>query len=256
MSPVAWSGHHVGTAEDGESVPREETAMGSVPVRQLGGPMARRQLHYIWILDCSGSMNAAGKLQALNTALAEALPLLRAAAEENVTADVLVRVAAFSDGARWHVAGPTPVEEFRLPPITAGGLTDLGAALELVATALESPPIPERALAPVLTLVSDGQPTDDFRAGLRALLASRWGARSVRLAIAIGQDADREVLQEFIGHGKGIAPVQANSPEAVVDAIRWATTAVKSPVTDLQPVPPSEDDPDVFAVSEDWHASS
>lgn len=226
--------------------------MTSVPARQLGGPMARRQLHYIWILDCSGSMKAAGKIQALNTALAEALPLLRSAAEENVTADVLVRVVAFSDGARWHVGEPTPVEQFRMPPVTAGGLTDLGAALELVATGLASPPMPERALAPVLTLVSDGQPTDDFRTGLRALLDSRWGSRSVRLAIAIGHDADRDVLQEFIGHGKGIVPVQANSPEAVIDAIRWATTAVKSPVTDMQPVQPAADDPDVFAVSDEW----
>jgi uncharacterized protein YegL len=226
--------------------------MTAVPARQLGGPMARRQLHYIWILDCSGSMNAAGKIQALNTALAEALPLLRDAAETNVTADVLVRVAVFSDAARWLVAEPTPVADFRMPPVTAGGLTDLGAALTLVAGGLESPPMPERALAPVLTLVSDGQPTDDFRAGLRALLASRWGGRSVRLAIAIGQDADREVLQEFIGHDTGLAPVQANSPEAVIDAIRWATTAVKSPVADRPPVPPAEDDPDVFAVFDDW----
>jgi uncharacterized protein YegL len=227
----------------------------SVPARQLGGPMARRQLHYIWILDCSGSMRAAGKIQALNTALAEALPLLRAAAEENVTADVLVRVVAFSDGAHWHVAEPTPVADFRMPPVTAGGLTDLGAALRLVAIGLESPPMPERALAPVLTLVSDGQPTDDFRDGMRALLASRWGSRSVRLAIAIGHDADRDVLQEFIGHGKGM-PVQANSPEAVIDAIRWATTAVKRPVADMQPVQPAPDDPDVFAVSDDWESPS
>jgi hypothetical protein len=64
------------------------------------------------------------------------------------------------------------------------------------------------------------------------------------------------VLQEFIGHGTGIVPVQANSPEAVVDAIRWATTAVKSPVADMQPVQPAEDDPDVFAVFDDWETPS
>ena len=34
-------------------------------LRPLGGPMARRQLHFIWILDVSGSMRADGKIQAL-----------------------------------------------------------------------------------------------------------------------------------------------------------------------------------------------
>jgi hypothetical protein len=42
----------------------------------------------------------------------------------------------------------------------------------------------------------------------------------------------------------------------VIDAIRWATTAVKSRVADMQPVQPAEDDPDVFAVFDDWESSS
>ncbi len=221
--------------------------------RQLGGPMARRQLHFVWILDCSGSMNANGKIQALNTALTETLPLLRAAALENVTADVLVRAVTFSDGAQWHIEEPTPVESFRWAAANAAGLTDMGAALSLVAKAMQSPWMPDRALAPVLVLVSDGQPTDDFRAGLTELLETKWGRRATRLAVAVGRDADREVLQEFIGYEGNLAPVQANSPEAIIDAIRWATTAVNATVGALQmPEPADEDDPDVFVMLDDW----
>ncbi len=219
--------------------------------------MARRQLHFVWILDCSGSMNANGKIQALNTALTETLPLLRAAALENVTADVLVRAVTFSDGAQWHIEEATPVESFRWSAANAAGLTDMGAALSLVAKALHSPPMPDRALAPVLVLVSDGQPTDDFRAGLTELLETKWGRRATRLAVAVGRDADREVLQEFIGSEGNLAPVQANSPEAIIDAIRWATTAVNAPVGALQmPEPADEDDPDVFVMLDDWSPSS
>ena len=195
-------------------------------VRTLGGPMARRQLHFVYLLDCSGSMNADGKIQALNTAITESLPLLRSAAVDNVTADVMVRAVTFSDGAAWYRPDAVPVSDFRWMPATAAGLTDLGAALSLVAAVLESPPMPERALAPVLVLVSDGQPTDDYRSPLTALMATTWGSRSVRLAVAIGRDADREVLQEFIGHGSPFSPVQANDPEAIIEAIQWATTAV------------------------------
>ena len=73
----------------------------------------------------------------------------------------------------------------------------------------------ERALPPVLVLVSDGQPTDDFDAGLKALLEQPWGKKAVRIAISIGRDADNEVLQKFIGNTE-LKPLAANSPEASI----------------------------------------
>jgi uncharacterized protein YegL len=194
--------------------------------RTLGGPMARRQLHFVWILDVSGSMRADGKIQALNVAISEALPSLRAAAQGNMSADVVVRAVTFSTGARWHCADATPVGDFRWTPVEAGGFTDMGAALSLVAAGLQVPPMPERGLAPVLVLVSDGQPTDDFADGLRQLLDTTWGSRAIRLAIAIGRDADQNVLQGFIGSESGQRPVFANNPDAIIAAIRWASTAV------------------------------
>lgn len=219
--------------------------------RMLGGPMARRQLHVIYVLDRSGSMNSSGKIQALNTAIAESLPLLRSAAADNATADVLVRTAVFSDGAAWISEEAQPVEQVRWTPISAHGLTDLGAALHLVAGALESPPMPERALTPVLVLVSDGQPTDDYRAGLRALLGTRWGARALRLAIAIGQDADREVLQEFIGWDSAHSPLQANDPDAIVESIQWATTAATRMAAGTLTTR-SDLDEDIFVLDDDF----
>lgn len=195
-------------------------------VRTLGGPMARRQLHFIWILDVSGSMRADGKIQALNVAISEALPSLRAAAQSNMSADVMVRAVTFSTGAQWHCPDPIPVGEFRWQPVEAGGFTDMGAALSLVAEGLQVPPMPARGLSPVLVLVSDGQPTDNFADGLRQLLDTTWGSRAIRLAIAIGRDADRNVLQTFIGRESGQRPVLANNPDAIIAAIRWASTAV------------------------------
>lgn len=101
--------------------------------------------------------------------------------------------------------------------------TDLGNALEKVADQLKSPPMPDRGLPPVLVLVSDGQPTDDFEKGLRELLGQPWGMKSVRIAIAIGRDADLGVLQQFIGHPE-LHPLRANNPEELVRMIRWAST--------------------------------
>lgn len=193
-------------------------------VTRPGGRIARRPLHFFFLVDCSGSMNLDGKIQALNTAVREAVPHMRRAADDNVGAEVFVRAIAFSDGASWHVAEPTGVHEFAWKNVAAEGLTDLGAGLRLLTEALTDPTMPHRALPPVAVLVSDGQPTDDYESALAELLATPWGGKSVRLSIAIGRDADREVLQSFIA-SRDYRPVSAAYPEALVEQIKWASTA-------------------------------
>jgi uncharacterized protein YegL len=189
-----------------------------------GGPIASRPLHFIWILDCSGSM-AGEKIQQLNFAIREALPAMQDTALENPNAQILVRAVTFSDGARWHIGTPTGVADFRWTDVTPGGVTDMGAALALVAEQLRIPPMSDRALPPVLVLISDGGATDDFSAGLKALMAEPWGKKAVRLAIAIGRDADHDVLTRFIGTGE-LKPLQASNAQDLVGFIKWASTAV------------------------------
>ena len=219
--------------------------------------LASRPLHFIYLCDCSGSMAAQGKMQALNQAIRQSLPGMVRVARDNPEARVLVRAVRFADRAHWHVAEPTPVEQLQWHDLQAGGVTAMGEALELLAAQLSSPPMEERALPPVLVLISDGQPTDDFDAGLARLLREPWAQKAVRLAIALGHDADLEVLQQFIGPetagSRGAAlpagevpggsgemprhpvgrtqrsprrPLQASNATALAQYIQWASTAV------------------------------
>lgn len=191
-----------------------------------GEGLARRPLHFIWLCDCSGSMSENGKIQQLNYAIRSAVPHMQEVARENPNADVLIRVIKFATGAQWHVSTPTEIEDFRWTDIEAEqGVTSMGAALSLLAEQMRMPPMDPRGLPPVFVLISDGQPTDDFNAGLSALLAEGWGKKAVRLSIAIGSDADLEVLEKFIGHSE-IAPLQANNAETLTNYIKWASTAV------------------------------
>jgi len=103
--------------------------------------------------------------------------------------------------------------------------TDMGKALKVASARLRIPPMPERALPPVVVLVSDGQPTDDFDAGLQAFMAQPWGKKAVRIAIGIGRDADLSCLQKFIGHHE-LKPFHAGNPEQLVKYIKWASTEV------------------------------
>ncbi len=57
--------------------------MPTNPVRRPGGELATRPLHFIWIADCSGSMDIDGKIQTLNNAIREAIPHMQSVADEN-----------------------------------------------------------------------------------------------------------------------------------------------------------------------------
>ena len=219
--------------------------------------LSRRPLHFIYLCDCSGSMRASSKMQALNQAIRQSLPEMVQVSQQNPEAQILVRVLSFADQAQWHLGTPTPVDQVQQQwtDLEAGGLTAMGEAMEQLAAVLRTPPMDQRALPPVLVLISDGAPTDDFMAGLRSLMAEPWAAKAVRLAIAIGHDADLEVLQQFIGTdsvddleagaigrigGRGLdgdrmpgtggrnprRPLQANDSNTLARYIQWASTAV------------------------------
>lgn len=187
-----------------------------------GSTLTRRALHFFVVADCSGSMAADGKMQALNNAVRETIPHLREVAAANPHAQLLVRAIGFSTGAWWHVEEPTAVDALQWEDLHAGGYSDLGAALELLVDELAGSRSHEPVLAPAVLLVSDGLPTDDYEHSLARLLQTPLGRRSVRLAVGIGRDYDDEVLRRFIGVD-GIAPITATDPEQIVRHIRWAS---------------------------------
>ncbi|GGS44580.1 tellurium resistance protein [Streptomyces griseoviridis] len=199
-----------------------------------GGPMATRPVHFTWLLDCSYSMRG-DRIAQLNYAIREALPELRAVAAEQPAARLLLRALTFSTTAAWLHRTPVPVEDFTWRDVEVDGMTNLGEALSLAARDLRAPAMPARALKPVLALVTDGVPTDDWRAGLAAVDATPWGREAVRVAIAVGRDADGDVLRAFTGD-PAAEPLRAHNGKQLAAAVRWAsTTAVRAasqPVAD------------------------
>lgn len=191
-------------------------------LKRPGGELASRPLHFFWIVDCSGSM-LGEKIETVNHAIQSTIPNMVDAAKNNPNAQLLIRTLKFSTGASWVTTTPVRVEDFAWDDLNAGGVTDLGKAFELLAAQLTIPPMSDRALPPVLVLLSDGQPTDDYKQSLDKLLYLPWGRKAVRIAISIGQDADDTVLNEFTSNRELV--LQANNPQALVKMIKWASTA-------------------------------
>lgn len=209
-------------------------------LRRPGGALASRPLHVIWAVDCSGSMYGE-KIGTVNYAVQSVIPEMQRVAAENPHARMLVRTLQFSNGASWVTSDAIPVESFAWDDLKAKGLTDMGKAFDLLSEQLTIPPMSDRALPPVLVLLSDGQPTDDYKKSLNKLLSLPWGKKAVRIAISIGKDANDDVLMEFTGNRELV--LQANNAASLVDMIKWASTEVPKAVA----APPSQprDDRDI-----------
>lgn len=60
-----------------------------------------------------------------------------------------------------------------------------------------------------------------------------WGKKAVRMAISIRNDADLEVLQDFIGN-QNIKPIMANNPEKLVRYMNWGDEEIATNVEGMQ----------------------
>lgn len=196
-----------------------------------GGALANRPLHFFWMVDCSSSM-AGDRIGAVNHAIQECIEPMREEAAGNPNAQLYIHTLKFASGASWVTAEPVPIEEFAWEDVEANGITDMGKAFELLAGQLSMPPMPDRALPPVIVLLTDGYPTDDWKRPMEKLLKMPWGKKAVKVAIAIGKDAERSVLEAFTGNPEAV--LDAGNPEVLTHFIKWASTvasAVSNPTS-------------------------
>ena len=194
-------------------------------IARPGGELATRPLHFFWMVDCSGSMWGE-KIGVVNNAIQSVLPEMVDEAEDNPNAQLMIRTLKFSTGASWVTEKPVRVEDYVWEDLEAAGVTDLGKAFELLSAQLDVKQMGERALPPVIVLLSDGQPTDDYKKALNKFQKLPWAKKAVKIAISIGQDADDDVLLEFTGNRELV--LQANNAKMLAKMIKWASTAVSA----------------------------
>ena len=225
--------------------PRRPSDEAKGAVRRPGGEFYARPLHFIWIVDCSGSMLLDNKMASVNYAIRSVIPEMQQAADDNPNVQFQMRVISFSNGAQWQIKDPVGLAEFGWVDLVAKdkAVTDLGLALTLVAAELSATAMPQRALPPVLVLLTDGQATDDFYGGLGALLNEDGGRKAVRIAIAIGSDADTMALEKFCS--EGAKPLRAHNATDIVQYIKWVSTVMVAKRDGAEPnlsAPPPPDD--------------
>ena len=173
---------------------------------------------FIILMDCSAPM-AGDRIMMLNFAVRELLQPLWDSAAEHPQCKMLFQALAISTLPWWHVHA-TPVHDVRWLDVSAGGKLALGQALSMLADELSSPTMPTWCLPPTVVLILASMPTDNWLSGLQRLNDTRWGPHITRLAIAIGKDAPKVIIDHFLGNSE-LGLLQANNSPSIVNYIRW-----------------------------------
>lgn len=170
----------------------------------------RRTMVLTFIVDTSGSMEG-DKIGSLNVAVQEVIPYIQDISESNADAQIKVAVMEFASGTEWMYPQPIEVENFQWRDLEAGGLTSLGEAYKELNDKLSATSgfmkEASGSFAPVIILMSDGEPTDDYKTHLTKLRNNNWFKAAIKVAIAIGEGADQNVLAEFTGNKEAVLTV-------------------------------------------------
>ena len=184
-------------------------------------PIARKNLVLFYLIDTSGSMEGT-KIGTVNTVMEETIPEVRGVGGSD--ADVKVAVMTFDDDVKWIYDHPISVEEFTWKRLDAGGWTCMGDAFDELNEKLsrtEYLQSPSLSFAPVIFLLSDGYPNPGYEKPLEKLKRNRWFKYSLKIAFAVGQDADKDVLSDFTGNPESVVTV--NNGKALARLIKKLT---------------------------------
>ena len=161
-------------------------------------PPAKKSMVIFFLVDTSKSMEGS-KLESLNKVMADILPELIGVGEAGT--DVKIAVMSFSSGFEWITPEPVLIEEYqRWTDLSADGVTDLGDACMELSRKLSRNSFlhsPSLSYAPVIFLITDGYPTDNYKKGFEMLKKNRWFKYGLKVALAIGSNVDLDVLHEF-----------------------------------------------------------
>lgn len=195
-----------------------------------GDGIVRRILTVFLIVDTSKSMYGK-KMQAVNDAIAEILPILQCISDNNPEAEIHITCLQFSTGAVFLTDIPREARDFEFVSMKAKGQTDLGAAISLLETKLHTKGDgymnhSSGAYTPIFILMSDGHPGDSYKRKLKTLKENKWFAYGVKIAIAIGNDAKKDILAEFTGDPKSVITV--HNSKTLRELIRLVTITSSS----------------------------
>lgn len=188
--------------------------MGKIDLLDLPTGIPRRTLMVFLLVDKSGSMYGA-RINALNKHIHDFTSYLRTLENENPNMQFSLSILEFSTEAKWMYETPLWIGDFVWKDISPEGLTNFGEACKELNSKLTRNGgymySPSGMCAPVIVLMTDGGPTDDFKIYLEQLENNNWYKHAHKISIGIGIDVDCQFINEFTTNEKNSIIVKSSN---------------------------------------------
>ena len=182
-----------------------------------------KSIPVVLLLDTSYSMDG----DPINT-LNKAVEAMIKEFKKSETMETFIKLSIITfgnNGVELH----TPLEEvskIEFTPLIVGGSTPMGTALKMAKAMVEDKDtFKGRDYRPTIILLSDGGPNDSWEQPLDDFVNSGRTKKCDRMALAIGNDADKQVLNMFID-GCDNPLFYAEDASKIIDAFKKITMSI------------------------------
>lgn len=176
------------------------------------------------LLDVSSSMYGS-KIDKLNEAVKTMLETFN---RPDFEADVRVTIITFGAEVKPLIMPCSAKDALnQWQPMVASGMTPLGVALRMAKEMIEDRElVPSNSYIPLVVLVSDGVPTDDWQTPLKNFISSGRSHKCDRMAMAIGNEVNMTVLEKFIEGSSQDKIFEAKDAEDIGKFFKYVTMSV------------------------------
>ena len=206
-----------------------------------------RKLPVYLLLDCSGSMMGE-PIEAVKNGVQVMVSTLRNNPQAIETA--FISVITFDSSAR-QLIPLTEMSNFQMKDIQATGTTSLGDALKVLSISIDNEvakttPETKGDWKPLVFIMTDGMPTDDWKSGLVEFQKRKTG---IVVACAAGNNADTDVLKQIT---ENVVSLEMADTQSIGKFFQWVTASIGVSSTKVEdsgkevgglnelPPPPSE----------------
>lgn len=181
-----------------------------------------RRLPVYLLLDTSGSMHGE-PIEAVKNGVQVLISSLRK--DPHALETAFLSIITFDSSAR-QVVPLTELASFQMPNIEATGVTQMGEALGLLADkinqeVIKTTPTVKGDWKPLIFLMTDGSPTDDWQAGLAKLRQCK-GAGTL-IACAAGQQAQVNILKQLT---EIVVQLDTADESTIKAFFKWVTASI------------------------------